>query len=213
MPNSDELLKKIEFKYSYPSAVTAKAKTSVSELAKGDNRGYDFSAAPAFLSKSGLTPAERGTATHKFMQFANYALAAESIEDELLRLKEEHYLTEAEAEAVEIHKLKKFFTGELFARMSEAELHREMRFITELPVGEDAYDATVLQGVVDCVIDEGDSLSVIDFKTDRVANEEELITRYADQLSIYADACTKIFSRPIKERIIYSFHLGKTIIL
>ena len=60
-------------------------------------------------------------------------------------------------------------------------------------------------------IDPKDIIIVVDFKTDRVKNEQQLIDAYSEQLSIYADACSKIFSKPIVEKIIYSFHLGKSI--
>lgn len=37
---------------------------------------------PAFLGKAGLTPAERGTALHTFMQYARYEAAAADPEEE-----------------------------------------------------------------------------------------------------------------------------------
>ena len=208
----NQIVERIEFKYPFSECVFAKAKTSVSEIVSGESAAdYDFSARPAFLSKGGLTPAQRGTATHKFMQFANYFAANDSVKDELHRLEAEHYIFSAEAEAADIEKLEKFFKSPLYSRMMKAELHREMRFITELPVGDGEYDSTVVQGVIDCVIDEGDTVSVIDFKTDRVSSGEELSERYGKQLMLYRDACEKLFGRPVKDMLIYSFHLGETI--
>ena len=52
---------------------------------------------------------------------------------------------------------------------------------------------------------------VLDFKTDRVDNLNQLVKCYGEQLDIYSAAAQKIFEKPVKERIIYSFHLGKSI--
>lgn len=202
--------------YEYPNAPLTKApaKVSVSEVVKKENHSFDFSTRPAFMSRDGLTPAERGTATHKFMQFCDYNFAAESLEDEINRMRECEFLTSEEADAISRAELEKFFSSDIFTRMKNAELHREMRFITEVPIssiGIDGDGKTVMQGVIDCVIDENDSVSVIDFKTDRVKDEKELLERYAKQLDIYSYACEKLFSRPVKDKLIYSFALGKTI--
>ena len=45
----------------------------------------------------------------------------------------------------------------------------------------------------------------------RVDNMNELVDCYGEQLEIYAAAAEKIFSKPVKEKIIYSFCLNKII--
>ena len=45
------------------------------------------SSRPAFLHAGGLTPAQRGTVLHRFMQYADYSAAAEDVQKELDRLK------------------------------------------------------------------------------------------------------------------------------
>ena len=49
-------------------------------------------------------------------------------------------------------------------------------------------ESVVVQGVADCVFFEGDTMTVLDFKTDRGCTEGELIEKYAKQLKIYTDA-------------------------
>ncbi len=208
----EALRERIEFSYPFADCVTAKAKTSVSDIVSQDrDPSYDFCARPAFLSGKGLTPAQRGTATHKFMQFADFDAAAQNIDEELARLVELQFISAEEAAAIKKTELAKFFSSELFARMQNAELFRELRFMTEHQVGDGEYDSTVVQGVIDCVIDEGESVSVLDFKTDRVSSGEQLRERYATQLDIYAEACEKLYGKPVREKLIYSFALGKTI--
>ncbi len=207
----NDILERLNYKYPYAYSSKVAAKTSVSDIVSSSDDEHDFSARPAFLSKAGLTPAQRGTATHKFMQFADYDNAKVDIQAELERLMTAEYITKAESDAVNTDELKRFFESEIFARMQKCELIREMRFLTEMVLSDDCDEKTVVQGVIDCVLDEGESVSVIDFKTDRVKSENELVERYKKQLEIYSGACEKMFQKPVQDMLIYSFALGKTI--
>ena len=53
---------------------------------------------------------------------------------------------------------------------------------------------------------------VLDYKTDRVRNEEELREKYQAQLEYYARALEQITGKRVQEKAIYSFTLGKEII-
>ncbi len=61
------------------------------------NRDFFASSRPSFLSSEGLTPAQKGTATHKFMQYADYSLAKKDSAAECARLVNEGFLSELEA--------------------------------------------------------------------------------------------------------------------
>ena len=98
-------------------------------------------------------------------------------------------------------------------------MHREMRFLTEIPalrvepslnelLGK---ECVMVQGAVDLVFEEDDGIVVLDFKTDRVDSSQELIDAYSEQLLIYSLACEKIFEKKVKEHIIYSFALDEAI--
>ena len=218
----DFLRERIGFAYPFAHMTQIPTKLAVSEVSEQAVRSqYVAAARPAFLSAKGLTPAERGTALHKFMQFSDYVRGKNDPAEELARMVRLGYLTGEEGGAVEIGKLQKFFSGGLAGRMFEAlrqgNLHREVRFTMELPVRE--YDAgsecdgegIVVQGVADCVMEEADGLVIVDYKTDRVTDGQELIDRYAGQLEMYARAMEKCFHRPVKEHILYSFALGKEV--
>jgi ATP-dependent helicase/nuclease subunit A len=58
---------------------------------------------------------------------------------------------------------------------------------------------------------EDDGIVILDFKTDKIANEEDFIKVYKEQLDYYSIACEKIINMPVKERYIYSLYLGKSI--
>ena len=94
-----------------------------------------------------------------------------------------------------------------------------MRFLTEVPATEidNSLDKrfenekVIIQGAVDICFVENDELIILDFKTDRVEDINDLANAYGEQLSIYAKACQKIFNKPIKEKIIYSFGVSNSI--
>lgn len=209
-------------KYSYPfhGLRNIESKASVSAIANAaESEKYAFSGRPGFMNDGGITPAERGTAMHRVMQFFDFNESG-NIDGELERLLEWQFITEREAEAVNRRALKRFFESELFSRIKRADtVKREMRFITEMPASFIdsslekglAQEQIIVQGAVDLCFSENGEIVVLDFKTDRVDDLSELVNAYGEQLNIYAAACEKIFKRRVKEKIIYSFSLGKQV--
>ena len=95
---------------------------------------------------------------------------------------------------------------------------REFKFSLLCDAGElfpDAADEQVLlQGVVDCCIEEDGALTVIDYKTDAVRTEAEIAARadyYAGQLRAYAAALRRIFGKPVKECVLYFLAAGRSV--
>ncbi|MDD6478632.1 MAG: helicase-exonuclease AddAB subunit AddA [Oscillospiraceae bacterium] len=205
--------------YSYPFDVlkNIEAKASVSAIAnKAESERFAFSSIPSFMASSGITAAGRGTAMHKVMQFISFSSDV-SVEDEIERLREWEYISETEAEAVDISAIKAFFKSDVFARIKNADnIKREMRFLTEVSAGK--IDSTIaielqdekiiIQGAVDLCFEENGEIVILDFKSDRVESFEELKNTYSEQLNIYAEACKKIFNKPVREKLIYSFALN-----
>ena len=65
---------------------------------------------------------------------------------------------------------------------------------------------------------ENDKIILLDYKTDRVKQAQELLMRYQTQLQLYADALSRVFSTDTKkmvaeEKLIYSFHLKEVVTL
>ena len=69
----------------------------------------------------------------------------------------------------------------------------------------------LIQGIIDVFFEEEDGLVLADYKTDRVLQASELISRYKVQLDYYEQALTQLTGKPVKERIIYSFALQEEI--
>ena len=174
------------------------------------------------MTAGGLTPTERGTALHRFLQFADYLEAREDSAAELDRLTAAGFLTAEESASIDLKRIDALFSGALGKRIFAAErVRREVRFFEEIPAsrialeisGEDAAETVLLQGVADCVLEEAGMLVLIDYKTDRVKTGGELAARYAEQLAFYAEALDKAFGKPIKEKLLYSLWLSEIITL
>ena len=69
----------------------------------------------------------------------------------------------------------------------------------------------LLQGVVDCALLEQDGITVIDFKTDHVTEETLPLVakRYQAQVDTYGEALSRIYRLPVKEKLLYFFHMNR----
>lgn len=209
--------------YSDPRSVLSSvpAKRAASDGSeRGINREYFASSRPAFMSAGGLTPAQRGTATHKFMQFSNYAAARDNISAELDRLVESGFLSKDEGKAVNVGAVRRFFTSPLAGRIFASDsVMREKKFAAlfsadffypELKDGA-AEEKIVVQGIADCVFVEDGKLVIVDYKTDTGVNAEELLERYSAQLEIYREALSQALEMPVKETLLYSFYMNSAV--
>lgn len=215
----EQICQNIRYNYPYDALRNVEAKCSASMLnnkAEGDK--YAFSNRPSFMENDGISGADRGTAMHKIMQFIDFD--AIDIETEIDRLREWEYISEKEANAVDVNAIKVFFESDVFKRIKKSDdCRREMRFLTEVSAGSIdgslpsplSDEKVIVQGAVDLCFVEDNSVIIVDFKSDRVDSAEALKTAYSEQLNIYEKAAEKIFLKPVREKIIYSFALGKEI--
>ena len=199
------------------------AKYGVSELAKAE----DFSAPlrrPLFVrERHGLSGAERGTAVHTFLQYADFRNAADDLQAEIVRLQAQGRLTQKQADAVAKSSISEFFDSELYRRIGSAKkIWREKKFTVRLSdlhldgtlsqLGAD-YAGTegMLIGIMDLVFEEDDGIVLVDYKTDRVRRAEELLEHYTEQIHLYAEALRLLMQKPVKECCLYSLPLNQTV--
>ena len=208
----------IDFTYPYAGAVGLPVKVAASRLAAEQGGEPERTLArPAWMGQKGMTPAERGTALHEFMQFADFEAALEDPQKELARLVERAYLTPEQADAVDLNRVKAFLTGALGKRvLASPKVERERRFTAMIPAALAEPDrpgtqgeTVILQGAVDCTFEEDGKLYIIDFKTDRVRDMEELWRRYAPQVQLYGAAMAEVTGLPIGGLYLYSMHLNE----
>lgn len=210
-----EIAEKLSYKYDYLPLSNVTSKMTASSLDDSDtNFEYITSSKPAFMNKAEMTPAMRGTAMHTFMQFCNYNLAKDNLDTEIENLVSGGFITEEHGKSLDKKRLASFFNSPLAKRMFNSDkIYREIKVSTFLSANEvygiDFDDKILVQGIADCVFEESGQLVLVDYKTDRVKDENELLERYKKQLTFYKYAIEKTLKMPVKEVMLYSFYLEK----
>lgn len=169
----------------------------------------------------------RGSAMHRALECLPIDLLAENpdleevLKEQILKITQEGRLTKEQAELLRKEKLIRFYQSKLASRMKKAyqqgKLYVERPFVMGCLADEiekDGSDTTILiQGIIDAFFVEEDEIVLLDYKTDVVKSEEELVSRYKEQLDLYEKALTKNTGKKLKEKLIYSFCLDKTIVV
>lgn len=166
-----------------------------------------------------LTGAERGSATHLVLQYMDFSKTGslEEIKSEILRMKDRKFMAERECDAVDAEAIYGLFTSQLGKRMLSADkMRREFKFSllcdASQVFGVAQGEELLLQGVVDCFIEEAGELVVIDYKTDIIRNAQQLeekVKLYTPQISSYASALQRICGKRVKECVLYFLSVGK----
>lgn len=233
----------LNYKYPFSAHASIPAKVSVSKLyPELLNETDDYAdiikkaesletKRPRFMGEES-DAAERGTATHLFMQFCEFSrLEANrtSIKEEISRLVAKKFIPQKVADLIRVEEIVKFVASDFYQSILKAKkLYREFRFNIFLPAvdftndmgkKEDlAKDEILVQGVIDlCFIDDNDKLILCDYKTDRIPREiiddreattSYLEDRHAEQLKYYAKAIERIMGKSPDQILIYSLSFG-----
>ena len=214
-----EIENKVDFVYPFASLSGVSIKYSASQMDTENKLQYLATENPTFMGEGKLTPAQRGTLSHRFMEKCDFASACISVEAEINRLKENNVFTEAEIGAINVAKIEQFFKSDLYNRISTAEKFlREQEFTMSLPVREinsdlNTDEKAVLQGIIDGLIINGKHGEIVDYKTDKVNTEEELCEKYRQQMTVYEKAAKECFGLEEVKVTLYSFSLSKEISL
>lgn len=169
---------------------------------------------PKFISgeEVKLAANERGSAYHRVMECLDYSVSVnlDGVKADINRMLETGKMNELQVKSVNPWGINTFVQSDIGRRVANAmncgSVRREQPFVFE-------YEGQLIQGIIDLYFEEGGELVLVDYKTDRVmkneAGEKELVRRYAIQLDYYAKALTQLTGKKVKEKIIYSFALGK----
>lgn len=179
---------------------------------------------PVFEGERPLTPAQRGTALHMVMQYLDYGRTGSfsEIADEVTRLVEGRYITPQQGNAVNPADILAFFRSELGQRLRRsARVEREFKFSLLAPAadyypGAEEGEQVLLQGVVDCwFVEEDGTVTVVDFKTDRVgeAGLPERAEEYRPQLDAYSRALSRAAGVEVRRRCLWFFSVGQAVAL
>ena len=102
-------------------------------------------------------------------------------------------------------------------------IYREQTFMLEVNVEElkdvfgienidkDENDTILIQGTIDMFYVKGNEAVIVDYKTDRVNDVEEIKNRYMVQLKYYKKALEKILNLNVKKTYIYLVNTNESI--
>lgn len=182
----------------------------------------------------------RGTAYHKVMELLRYE-ALYAFDGTTVRLKCENekdlmqsihtmcreFVSEGrlmadELKTIRMRDIARFAESSLGHRMAAAvfrgELYREQPFVLGVPASDikrefPADELILVQGIIDAFFYEDGRLILVDYKTDRVETEKELVERYQIQLDSYEEALSRVTGVEVRQKLIYSFCLNTEIAL
>ncbi len=172
---------------------------------------------PSFLD-SAARGKEYGNATHAVMQYIRYEACTDvdGIQAEVNRLVEQGFVTREQGQMANCRMIAQFFDSKIGRKLRNGTPYiREFKFsiLDDARNYDDALEGeqVLLQGVVDCALMEDDGITVIDFKTDYVTEEnlDVVVERYRPQVQTYGDALSRIYESKIKAQYLYFFRLNR----
>lgn len=224
------LEKNAAFSYPHASASALPSKVTATELKRLEAPDEEAQSivpmqhahfrAPRLGGGDKLSPTARGTATHMLLQYIDYEKTGteQEIREELARLTAARFLSPRQAEAVDTGSILRLFSSPLGRRIMSADARkREFKFSLLCPAekffpgGEG--ESVLMQGVIDCMIEEAGELTIIDYKTDRVSSDAavERAQTYSKQLEAYAYAAQRMTGKPVRECVLYFLYSGETV--
>ncbi len=147
--------------------------------------------------------------------------------EQLGQMEAEGRLSPTEKAAVWLPDLSGFYLSSLGKRLIRAAqrgtLRREQQFLVGVPPAwlypdkkAPAHELVMIQGIIDAWFEEEDGVILVDYKTDKVPQDEGeavLKSRYEIQIAQYRQALGMMEGKPVKEAWIYSFSMGRAILL
>ncbi|SEU03888.1 DNA helicase/exodeoxyribonuclease V, subunit A [Salinibacillus kushneri] len=235
----EDVERRLTYQYPYEKAAFHRAKQSVTELKRqremkdeysGDTLVRSFQRQrpimkrPRFMQENQvLTAAEKGSAMHTVMQHLPFerVLSEEDIETYIQSFVSRELLTREEADVIDKQAIAQFYQTEIGEKLLSAkEIVREIPFSLGIPAeevyadwetGKEKGEVVLLQGVIDCLVQDNDSWILLDYKTDQMPQEltekdkENYKKRYQFQLQMYRRAVEQIWNQPVKKAYLYFF--------
>lgn len=168
---------------------------------------------PAFMEEKKVSGAERGTLVHRVLSLIPLERIRQAqaedlpriIHEEIHAMVERGQMTAEELMQVSLSKIRKFFSSEFGQRLLKSEkIRREWSF--NLLIEE---EGTLLQGVIDCAFMENGGWILLDYKTDRIEDENAFVQRYTLQMQWYARALERITGKRVHEAWLCALSTGR----
>ncbi|CAM3726749.1 helicase-exonuclease AddAB subunit AddA [Alkalicoccus chagannorensis] len=193
--------------YVHQSASTTYVKQTVSELKRKKETEDPYAAVryressyprPEFMQETAAAGAEIGTMFHAVMERFDWTRwGKEEVDQQLKDMTIKGFLKSSEAAQLPASWFYTFDHSELAASLRRADkVERELPFYLEVPASRFNPDwngpeeEMFVQGIIDVVYEDEEGIHIVDYKTDRVSENEleSLVSRYAFQLDMYRRA-------------------------
>ena len=220
----EKIDKILNWKYEYDEMTKLQSKMSVTKIKelkqniKKEENNIEIK--PKFMAENDkITGVELGTLIHLILQKLDLkkSYTKQEIEKFISNLYSNKIITENQRKAIKDEKIYQIISSKFMKRIRNAkEIYKEMPFYTYIDTKEiyntNHSENILVQGIIDLYyIDENNNIILVDYKTDYVKNEEELIERYKVQLEIYKKALEEALMKKVSETYIYSIHLCREI--
>ena len=202
-----------EYKYPGINLTKLKPKISVTEIKNLNNDViFELLEKPDFMEENTISGASYGTAVHYIMQkfIPKENVTCDDVAEFIADMVKREEITPQEADFVNPQDIVDFYSSELGQRIIKSDnVVREAPFEIEIDASE-VYDVEtdekiLLQGIIDCYFYEGDEIVIVDYKTDRYKDIDEIKEKYSVQIDYYSKAIEKICKKSVKNKIIYLF--------
>lgn len=167
-----------------------------------------------------ITGAHKGTVLHNVLQNINFkeSNSEQSIRRILDEMLEHSIIDNREYSAVNIKKILTFLESDIGKTISKCKvIEKEKPFCIKIDmqsVDESKNGEMLVQGIIDLyAIDENDEIILLDYKTDFVADGQELVQKYKKQLELYKTALERYYNKKVSKVFIYSLYLDREISL
>jgi ATP-dependent helicase/nuclease subunit A len=140
---------------------------------------------------------------------------AQAIEILLTSLVDKCLLTPDEAASIDRNAIEIFMNAPLAERMRAAvKLYREVPFVMDTDDFNEQGEKTLVHGIIDCFFEERGGIVLVDYKSDKIYGEpEKWAEKHRLQLEIYKKAAAEATGLNVIEICLYSFDLGRVIVL
>lgn len=220
------LKKKFEEKYKFYDDANSLSRVSVSSLKKemleeeniipniieeDKDKSYKFKAPSSISNDEGYTAVRKGILIHFILQNLDFSIVSTKpeIKKYIDNLVEKNTINENDKKYISITKIYNFLNSIIGKEVKNAKkIYKEYEFILE----DKKFSNSLIQGVIDLFyITEDNKVILVDFKTDKLDNDQAFIKRYKIQLDIYKEAIEKLTGYKVDKVYIYSFNLNKEI--
>lgn len=217
---------RLDWNYAHTDVTLLAAKTSVTEMKRQQLQDDEWTAPlvhtatlalkrPKFIEEVKLTAAERGTVNHLIMQHIplQAPVTRQVVQQTIDSLVNRNMLTMTQAKAIWIPAVVAFYESEVGQKLLQATLvRRELPFSMTLPAKDVYRDTSVdepvlIQGVIDCLFEDEQGLFIVDYKTDRIMDDqwEAAAEKHRFQMNLYRRAIEHIINRKISGVYLFFF--------